>query len=537
MGTTRGAITLLLCLTMWIGAAIAQTPATSPATTAPSTQSTATRVAVIPLDGMIDDFNRDAVIRRFKLAREAGATTIILEINTYGGLVTSGLDISRFLKQQTDLHTIAFVKEKAISAGAMIALACDEIVMQPSALLGDCAPIAMTSEGGAEAMGATERAKAESPILADFYDSAVTNGYDPLLVQSMVSLGRTVYWIENADGERQFVDEVNYKTLMAGGDWHDVRIPGISIPVDGPDTLLTVSTDQAIKLGLARSVAISPAALASERNYQIVVQLNPGTAERLVSFLSSYTVRGILTMVFMLSLYMAFSHPGTGLAETSAVVCLSVLLGVPMLTGYAQWWEILAVVVGIALIAVELFLIPGFGVTGITGVVLILYGLVATFVPVEPPEIPGFMPSLGGTWRGVMRGLYAIFGGLLGSLFLWFWLQRYLPRLPYFNRLILTTTASGDIMTEDSPPPPAQPIWPPIGTAGRAMTDLRPGGTAEFYDEILQDRRLVDVISDTGFVRSGTPVVVRDYHSGTIVVRAKPAAVEPPPASPEGSAT
>src|SRR5262249_10533993 len=112
-----------------------------------STQSTGHSAVVVVLAGQIDDFNKSFVIKRFREARQLGADTIILKINTYGGLVTSGLEISQFLKQQGDLHVIALIDEKAISAGAMIAIACDEIAMEPGAKLGDCAPIAVSSGG------------------------------------------------------------------------------------------------------------------------------------------------------------------------------------------------------------------------------------------------------------------------------------------------------------------------------------------------------------------------------------------------------
>src|SRR5438552_832903 len=98
----------------------------------PSTQAAASGpapAAVVGLSGEIDDFNRDSFFRRFNHAKADGAKVIIVEIDTWGGLVTAGLDISRFLKNQTDVHTIAYVNDKAVSAGAMIAMACDEIVM------------------------------------------------------------------------------------------------------------------------------------------------------------------------------------------------------------------------------------------------------------------------------------------------------------------------------------------------------------------------------------------------------------------------
>src|SRR3982751_1474708 len=100
------------------------------ATSVPATQQTSTRTVIVVLKGEIDEYNKSSLVKRFEEARKQGADTIILQINTYGGLVTSGLEISQFLKRQNDLHVIGYIDEKAISAGAMIALACNEIVME-----------------------------------------------------------------------------------------------------------------------------------------------------------------------------------------------------------------------------------------------------------------------------------------------------------------------------------------------------------------------------------------------------------------------
>jgi membrane-bound serine protease (ClpP class) len=508
---TLGAILAALLLGIRPLPLLAQ-PSTAP-TTPPS------QAAVILLGGTIDNFSSEALVRRFKQAREIGAGTVILKIDTYGGLVTAGLDISRFIKREQDLHVIALVDEKAISAGAMIALACDEIVMSPGALLGDCAPIAMSTTGGLEPMPEAERAKAESPILEDFYDSALRNGYDPLLTQAMVSVGRVVHWMQNEDGERRFVDAKGYEALMAEGGWKPVETA--RDPIDAGDTLLTVSTDLAQKLGLARGVAHSPEDLANQRGMSIIATLEPGRAEAIVGFLSSMTVRAVLTTIFMLALYMAFSHPGHGLPEVAAVMSLGMLVGVPLLTGYAQWWEILAILVGLLLLAVEIFVIPGFGVTGISGIVLILFGLVMTFVGDEPVGVPGVLPSLAGTWTALRQGLIVVVSGLACSLLLWLWLQRYLPKLPYVNRLILTST-SGNVNVADSDLRGAVELvaWPAVGAVGTAITDLKPGGAAEFRDDAINDTRITDVVSDSGFVVAGQKVIVREVKGSRVVVRA-----------------
>ena len=160
---------LSLCLCVSAVAFLFSTVAKADApTTAPSVN---TKAVIIQIQGEINDYTRDQLEQRIDQVRGMGGGTVILSIDTYGGILTDGLDMSRFIKRQSDLHIVAYVKDKAISAGAMIAMACDEIVMSDSASLGDCAPIVFGPEG-LEAMPETERAKAEAPVLLDFAESA-----------------------------------------------------------------------------------------------------------------------------------------------------------------------------------------------------------------------------------------------------------------------------------------------------------------------------------------------------------------------------
>jgi membrane-bound serine protease (ClpP class) len=477
----------------------------------PATRPVTHKVAVVPLRGDIDEYNEQSLKRRFQQAREAGADTVIVVINTYGGLVTAGLDISRFLKQQKDLHIIAYVEDKAISAGSMIAVACDEIVMEPHAQLGDCGVIVMGQGGGLESVGETERAKMESPVLADFRDSADRNGYPPALLQAMVRMKLAVHWIENAQtGQRQFVDGAAYTKLIAEG-WKPVE--GVPDPIDGDASILMLGTDLAVKIGLAKAQVSSVAEFAASRGYAVVATFEPSKGDQVVQFLSSMTVRGLLTTVFLLSLYISFSSPGHGAAEAVALISLCTLVGVPMLTGYASWLELLMVLVGIALLAVELFVIPGFGFVGISGIVLILAGLTLTFVP---PIMPTQLPDVRFSWLPVQQGLIVTTSGLVGSLLLWAWLGRYVTKLPYLNRLVLQTPVGTAVE-----PTAVVPLggWPVVGAIGEAATDLRPGGIGRFMDDQIGDTRTTDVVSDRGFVRAGVRVVVREVEGSRVVVR------------------
>ncbi len=482
--------------------------------------------AVVLLHGEINDFSRRMLEQHFKQARQAGAKSIILHIDSYGGLVTSGLETSQFIKQQADLHVLAYVPSKAISAGAMIALACDEIVMGTAAVLGDCAPIAIGPTGMAP-MGDAERAKAESPILADFADSAHRNGYDETLVSAMVKVGLSVYWVQNpADGERRFVSESEYKNLsgkvwgLSTKGWELVKEDGVANPVDAPDTLLTVNTFRAMKLGLAKASYATLEELTSSRNLRVVATFEPGWGEKLVGLLDRGWVHAILLIVFLMSLYAALHAPGHGFGEVIATISLALLVGVPVLTGHAQWWEILAIILGIVLLALELFVIPGFGVAGLAGIVLILGGLLMAFVAPEPGRSPFAIPRLPTTWAAIKQGLTVVVVGLACSLLLFAWLRRYLPKLPYFNRLILTTTVGGSESASVGSLTNIDPMdeRPGIGAAGKALTDLRPGGSAEFTDA-GGGRHIIGVVSDSGFVPHGASIVVREVAGSRVVVR------------------
>jgi hypothetical protein len=190
--------------------------------------------------------------------------------------------------------------------------------MEPGSYIGDSAPIVMDSSGGLQTLGAAERAKAESPILADFRDSAIKNGYDPLLAEAMVSYGKIVRWVEYAGdgdregvhrGDRRFVDDTEFAKLTKDG-WQEVREAGVPSPIDSADTLLTVSADVAKKIGLSKATVSSPQAFAAEREYTIVGELAPGAGEKFVELLDSTIVRIVLLIVFLMSIYIAMHSPG-----------------------------------------------------------------------------------------------------------------------------------------------------------------------------------------------------------------------------------
>jgi membrane-bound serine protease (ClpP class) len=141
-----------------------------------------------------------------------------------------------------------------------------------------------------------------------------------------------------------------------------------------------------------------------------------------------------------------------------------------------------------------------------------------TFVPKEPGS--GVWPKLEGTWDSVRNGLAMVVSGLIASLILSVWIRRFLPKVPYFNRLILTTTTGNIHESDDARREVHLAEYRPVpGAIGETMSELKPGGSAKFYDPITGEQRVFSVSSDVGYIPHGTKIAVRSNGDNRIVVR------------------
>jgi membrane-bound serine protease (ClpP class) len=443
-------------------------------------------------------------------------------MDTPGGGLGATLNTTRKLRGIEGVRTVAFVNPSAYSAGAIIAVSMDELYMAPGAVIGDAAPIAVTPTGIAT-LGEGERAKAASPVIADLYTSAERNGYNPDLLAAMVLHGRVIHALESPAGEKKFVDPAAYADLLKQG---YTPIKGIPDPLDAADTLLTIDNRTAERIGLSKGTLDSVQALASLKGWTIDATLAPTLGQRLVQWLNSAPIRGLLVTIFMISMYLSFNTPGHGVPEAVCMTALATLVVVPLMTGYASWLELVLILVGIALIALEIFVLTGTLIPGIAGAVMVLVGMILTFVPRELPSAPGewsapSLPSLPGTWAALQTGFVVVTLAMVGAMLLGWWLSFYLPKLPYAGRLVLSTVAGqggvGSVLADG-----LREAWPPIGSTAVATTDLRPSGNAEFPDPDGPGVRTVPVVSDSGFLAKGTPVKVIDLQGPRVLVRPIP---------------
>ncbi len=490
--------------------------------------------AIVPIHGEISDVTTESIERRVEQARADGAQVVIFEIDTPGGLVTSALDICHYIMNLTDIHTVAWVNTQAISAGSMISLACDEIVMSPASSIGDCGVI-MGSPLGAEAVPEELRAKAESPVLQQFRDSANRFGYSKALCEALVVSERVVWWLENIEtGERHFVtDKVKVLRLGAGDDpttqpatdrpreWKLVesyvdaytgRTVEVEQPIVDENELLTMSQSEAIAYGFSKGIVGSEADLRARFNLADALPRFEFTwSELLVRYMTSMPVRIFLLVIILLGAYVEFHTPGVGVPGLVALIALAVFVGAPFLTGLANVWELVLIIVGVVLLMLELFVIPGFGVAGVGGIILIFLGLFGTFVPAEPGPWR-VVPQLPATWEAIKSGISAMMISLVIALSVMWYLAKKLPQIPIANQMIL----SGEIargQTLDAGAPTIETVAVEVGDRGVTLSGLRPAGKARIRGQ------QTDVVSEGELVDAGVDVEVVEVLGNHVVVR------------------
>ncbi|MCD4831320.1 MAG: hypothetical protein K8R02_05855 [Anaerohalosphaeraceae bacterium] len=507
------AIILKLCVLAFFLTAcfpvLAIEPADSNAVTLPNA-----KAAVITCNGMIDDGLYSSIKRRADIAIADGATYLIFEISTYGGLVKSADDISKYLilELSQKAHTVAFVTTEAISAGAMISVSCQDIIMKPNTTIGDCAPIQM-----GEKLEGVEREKVESFIRATFQRAAEANNYPPALLESMVSRHKKIYRIKNTvSGEFEFFEEEKMPS-----DTNSFSLESKELIIS-ENEILTLTAAKAKEYGIARAVAADVdeglAFFETRDNVDFgtdILRLEPNWSEQLVRKLNHPSVTSILFMIGLLGVYIEFKTPGLGLPGLVAVICFTILFGSRFLVGLATWWEMAVFFLGIVLLLVEIFVIPGFGVAGIAGIFCILVGMFAILVPNRPDELPWPRYDFGDVqWQILERGVWAFCFGFAGFVVLAYILAKYLPNTGPFRGLLLSPAQRRPKMDISITSPPAsQRKTVNVGDSGTAVTELRPAGEAKFADCV------VDVVAEGVFIEKNQKVIITEIHGNRVVVK------------------
>lgn len=425
-------------------------------------------VYVVPIEGVIDLGLAPFVRRVLNEAAAAQASAVILEINTFGGRVDAAVQIRDALLT-APIQTVAFVNKRAISAGALIALSAEKIAMADGGTIGAATPVQIGQPGTA-ALPVEE--KTVSYVRKEFRATAESRKRPPLLAEAMVDT--------------------------------DVAIPDII----EKGKLLTLTTDEALKHKLADFRADTLADVLQQLGLGNAEIRHVGVnwAENVVRFLTHPIVSSLLISIGMLGIILELRTPGFGIPGGLGIASLALFFWGHWLVQLAGWEEMLLVAAGIVLLVVELFVIPGFGIAGMLGIVAVLTGLVMSLI------------GGGATAQFIINASGRVVFSLLFAVGASFVLLRFLPRLPVARRLILESALPAAQGYASAPL--SDQRW--LGKKGRASSPLRPAGIAH-----IEGAR-VDVVSDGDLIEPGESIEVTHVDGNRIVVRriARPNAEE-----------
>ena len=384
-----------------------------------------------------------------------------------------------------------------------------------------------------------------SPILEEFRDSAYLNGHEYVLFHAMCVLGIEVYQIEHEQtGQRRLVNQADYAVMVDGhaadggligrmlkrGRSSSPEVASATVTVateadqgqwklikkihDGT-TLLTMNQTRAIESGLAKQTVRDVAELKQYLGAAQVAAYPPSNVAMVAYWLTRPWVRALLMIVLLVGSYLELQAPGIGVGGAMAVVALTILLVAPFLVGLAQIWHVLLFFLGLTLLLAELFVIPGFGLFGVSGIVCMFAGLILMVVPTTGQ---GWLPMPAPEMAQRLReSVLYTFLSIVVSCVGFYYLTKYFGTIPVLNRLILQTPPAPSVATGNTVDTPsavvdAGGVTVRVGSVGRAVTGLRPSGRVEFEDQIL------DVVSVGQWIETGQRVRVVEIHGNRVVV-------------------
>lgn len=437
-----------------------------------------TKVFIFDINKNIEPAMWRLTQKSFEEAKRLNAQYIIINVNTYGGMVNMA-DSIRTKILNSPVPVYAFIVNNAASAGALISIAADRIYMKKGAQIGSAAVVDQTGKVMPEKYQSYMRATMRATAEAHGKDTIITEQGDTLLK-----------WHRDPEIAEAMVD------------------PRIYIEnVTDTGKIVAFTANEALDNGYCEAIVDDISELlehAEIENYEIT-KYEPTKLDIFIGFLISPAIQGILIMIIVGGIYFELQSPGIGFALGAAVVAAILYFAPLYLEGLAENWEMVLFVVGLILIILEIFVIPGFGIAGISGLVLALTGLVLSMVD---NIIFEFEFHAAEAVTVVLKSLMIV----AIAMFLAFVLSIYLSKKALtsnaFSWIVLNSTQQkeeGYISVDSS--------WKGlIGKTGVAFTNLRPSGKVEIDDETY------DAKSEIGFIEKGQKVKVIDYRSGQVYV-------------------
>lgn len=466
----------LFVLIAWIGI--------SPAKTA----------AWITLEGDVDPGMYDYAARAIGEAVQRNPDYIVFEINTFGGRLDAAFDIVDTIMAIKNSKTVAFVSKKAISAGALIALASKELYMMPGTTIGDCAPIVQNSDGTPQIVGE----KIQSPLRAKFRNLAQKNGYPELLSMAMVSPDLAVYELRHKDSVIA-VEASKYAKWSK----QDKAFWGTPKVLVDSGELLTMTDEEAIDLHFSKGTPENRTAFEKSLGIEIRHEIEITRGEKLARFIAS--ISGILLVLGFGALYIEFKTPGFGFFGIAGILLIATVFLGQYANHLDSYLPLILLVLGAALFIVEILIMPGTFIFGILGILCMGAALVLTF---DISSLPEFIPGSDGSASSAILPIILYIAGcaILATLFPIVASKYLIPLLPEgWTPMLKADLESAKSPTEDI-------VEVHIGEIGSAETPLRPVGHARFGGKSF------DVQTKGDMINAGETVCVTEITDGRIWV-------------------
>ena len=461
-------------------------------------------VGYAEIDDVIDRFQDRYLVRVIEGARAAGVDTLLIRIDTDGGEVHYARTMfKRILDlEAAGIRTVAFVDFRAISAGALIAYAHEEVYLAETASIGDIGVVFRSPEG--EIKYAPE--KIETVVRTLLAQAAEQRGWSRGLLLKMTAHKQVLYRVTRPDGAVEYVIEDDLPEFLARHSGIDRDDPGQVIVYRGADRLLTLTGLEAVKLGMASGNAADPDAMRAHLGVSAgdVVDLSPRRTERVAWALSRFAP--ILAGLAVLFLLFELKTPGVGLWAG-----LAALLGTGfLLTQYSldliQNFELVLIAIGVGLIIAEVLTMAGGGLLAAVGAAVGLTGLVLAFLPNEfafdDLDDTFFLEALTDAALSAATAAGIVAAGTVLAI-------RYLPRTALHRRLAVegavTATSAGTLEAQ------AAAL---VGRRGEAAEALHPNGVVRLGGEPIRARA-----EHGAWIEQGTAVDVVSIEFGEVVVR------------------
>ena len=422
----------------------------------------------VPIEGTIDLGLPPFIKRVISKAESENAVAIIFEINTFGGRVDAATQIKDAILS-SKIPTIAFINRRAISAGALISLSCEKIYMTEGGLLGAATAVDMSGKKGSE--------KVISFMREEMASTAEKRGRNTEIARGMVD------------------EELMFTHLVINGD--SVIVKDIEGRKEGK--LISLTTEQALKYNISDGKAETLKDLINLLGYsEFLLKENiENWSEKLVRFLTNPVVASLLTTFGFLGILFELQSPGWGIPGIVGITCLILSLSASYIAQLATISDLLLIIAGFSLIMLEAFVIPGFGIVGISGIGIVVYGLYLLLIP----NVPVGEEVLSNANDGFMIGL-------LGAVIGIYLLLKLMVKTKFWKQL----TAPGSQKKEDGYTNSFG--WESLtDQVGKADTDLHPSGWV-----IVESKRFF-MISEGDFIEKGSSVKVLSVDGNRIVVK------------------